>query len=93
MRCCSRCAACDLAPGDEVIVPSHTAVATVALVELAGARPVFADIRSDTFTLDPDSVAVAIGPRTQAYRARTPLWPGGRPRDAERLRPNATARG
>ena len=58
--------ACDLAPGDEVIVPSHTAVATVAAVELAGARPVFADIRPDTFTLDPDSVAAAIGPRTRA---------------------------
>ena len=58
--------ACDLAPGDEVIVPSHTAVATAAAVELAGARPVFADIRPDTFALDPDSVAAAIGPRTRA---------------------------
>ncbi len=58
--------ACDLTSGDEVIVPSHTAVATVAAVELAGARPVFADIRPDTFTLDPDSVAAAIGPRTRA---------------------------
>ena len=41
-------------------------MATVAAVELAGARPVFADIRPDTFTLDPDSVAAAIGPRTRA---------------------------
>ncbi len=58
--------ACQVGPGDEVIVPSHTAVATVAAVELAGARPVFADIRPDTFTLDPDAVAAAITPRTRA---------------------------
>lgn len=60
---------CDVGPGDEVIVPSHTAVATVAAVELAGGRPVFADIRPDTFTLDPDSVAAAITPRTRAIIA------------------------
>lgn len=58
--------ACRVRPGDEVIVPSHTAVATVAAVELAGARPVFADIRPDTFTLDPDAVAAALTPRTRA---------------------------
>jgi dTDP-4-amino-4,6-dideoxygalactose transaminase len=58
--------ACQVGPDDEVIVPSHTAVATVAAVELAGARPVFADIRPDTFTLDPDAVAAAITPRTRA---------------------------
>lgn len=58
--------ACEVGPGDEVIVPSHTAVATVAAVELAGGRPILADIRPDTFTLDPDSVAAAITPRTRA---------------------------
>lgn len=56
--------ACQVEPGDEVIVPSHTAVATVAAVELAGGRPVFVDIRPDSFTLDPDAVAAAITPRT-----------------------------
>ena len=61
--------ACDIGPGDEVITPSHTAVATVAAVELAGARPVLADIRPDTFTLDPDAVAAAITPRTRAIAA------------------------
>jgi dTDP-4-amino-4,6-dideoxygalactose transaminase len=58
--------ACQVGPGDEVIVPSHTAVATVAAVELAGARPVFADIRPDTFTLDPAAVTAVITPRTRA---------------------------
>lgn len=58
--------ACDVGEGAEVIVPSHTAVATAAAVELAGARPIFADIRPDTFTLDPDSVAAAFSPRTRA---------------------------
>ncbi len=58
--------ACEVGAGDEVIVPSHTAVATVTAVELAGARPVLADIRADTFTLDPDAVAAAITPRTRA---------------------------
>ena len=61
--------ACGVGPGDEVITPSHTAVATVAAVELAGARPVFADIRPDTFTLDPDAVAAAITPQTRAIVA------------------------
>jgi dTDP-4-amino-4,6-dideoxygalactose transaminase len=56
-------------PGDQVVTPSHTAVATVAAIELAGARPVFADIRPDTFTLDPDAVAAAITPQTRAIVA------------------------
>jgi dTDP-4-amino-4,6-dideoxygalactose transaminase len=61
--------ACQVGPGDEVIVPSHTAVATVAAVELAGARPVFADIRPNTFTLNPDAVAAVLTPRTRAIVA------------------------
>jgi dTDP-4-amino-4,6-dideoxygalactose transaminase len=61
--------ACQVGPGDEVIVPSHTAVASVAAVELAGGQPVFADIRPDAFTLDPDAVAAALTPRTRAIIA------------------------
>lgn len=53
-------------PGDEVIVPSFTFVATVEVVCLAGATPVFADICPDTFTLDPQDVAARITPRTRA---------------------------
>lgn len=61
--------ACQIGPGDEVITPSHTAVATVAAVALAGARPVFADIQPDTYTLDPDAVAALITPATRAIVA------------------------
>src|SRR5207247_5731498 len=42
-----------IAPGDEVLVPSFTYIATADSVSLLGARPVFVDIQPDTFTLDP----------------------------------------
>ncbi len=52
--------------GDEVITVSHTAVATVAAIEMAGAVPVLVDIEPARFTLDPARVARAITPRTKA---------------------------
>lgn len=61
--------ACGVGPGHEVIVPSHTAVATAAAVEMAGAVPVFADIHPDTYTLDPARAAEVVGPRTKAIVA------------------------
>lgn len=48
--------ACGVRPGDCVITVSHTAVATVAAIELAGATPILADIDPVSFTLDPKSV-------------------------------------
>jgi dTDP-4-amino-4,6-dideoxygalactose transaminase len=45
---------CDIGSGDAVITVSHTAVATVAAIELAGAAPVLVDIDPMTFTLDPN---------------------------------------
>ena len=59
-------AACNIGSGDEVITVSHTAVATVAAIEQAGAIPVFVDIESDFFTMDPRKIAVAITPKTKA---------------------------
>lgn len=53
-------------PEDEVIVPAFTFFATAECVSLLGAKPVFADIQPDTFTLDPKSVAAKIGPHTRA---------------------------
>src|SRR6185503_5413768 len=47
--------ACGLAPGDEVVTVSHTAVATVAAIEMAGATPVLVDIDA-SFTIDPAAV-------------------------------------
>lgn len=53
-------------PGDEVIVPAVTFVATVNVVLLAGLKPVLVDVRPDTYTLDPDRLQAAITPRTRA---------------------------
>jgi dTDP-4-amino-4,6-dideoxygalactose transaminase len=59
-------AACKIGPGDEVITVSHTAVATVAAIELTGATPVFVDIEPDYYTLDPSRLEEMISHRTKA---------------------------
>ncbi len=55
-----------LQPGDEVITPSFTYMATVEVVALLKLTPVFADVDADTFTLNIDSVRKAITSRTKA---------------------------
>ena len=45
---------CGIGPGDEVITVSHTAVATVAAIELCGAAPVLVDIDHRSYTMDPN---------------------------------------
>ena len=57
--------ACQVGPGDEVISVSHTAVATVAAIELSGATPVLVDIDPLRYTLDPRRLENAITPRTK----------------------------
>jgi dTDP-4-amino-4,6-dideoxygalactose transaminase len=59
MRSSWHCA-CDVAPGELVFTVSHTAVATVAAIERAGAFPVLVDIEPGGFTMDPASLAVAL---------------------------------
>ncbi|MGE0027958.1 MAG: DegT/DnrJ/EryC1/StrS family aminotransferase [Thermoleophilia bacterium] len=60
----------DIGPGDEVIVPSLTFVATANAVAYTGASPVFADIVAlDRPVVDPVAVAALIGPRTRAICA------------------------
>lgn len=61
--------AAGIGPGDEVIVPSFTFIATATAVSLTGASPVFADSLSDIFTIDPASVVAAVTPRTAAVIA------------------------
>ncbi len=56
----------DVAPGDEVVTSPFTFFATAGAIHNAGARPVFADIRPDTFNLDPAAAAAAVGERTRA---------------------------
>jgi dTDP-4-amino-4,6-dideoxygalactose transaminase len=58
--------AAGVGPGDEVVVPAFTFVASASSVALAGARPVFADIDPVTYGIDPDSAAAAVTPRTTA---------------------------
>jgi dTDP-4-amino-4,6-dideoxygalactose transaminase len=54
-----------LKPGDEVIVPADTFIATSEAVSLAGGRPVFVDVLPDTYNVDPDKLASAITLRTK----------------------------
>jgi len=58
--------ACGVKPGDEVITVAHTAVATVAAIELCGAAPVLVDIDPRSFTLDPTKLEAAVTPATRA---------------------------
>lgn len=52
--------ACGVGAGDVVVTVAHTAVATVAAIELAGAVPLLVDIDAQSFTIDPGQVAAAI---------------------------------
>ncbi len=56
----------DVAPGDEVIMPSYTFVSTANAFVLRGAVPVFVDVREDTLNLDEKLIEAAITPRTKA---------------------------
>ncbi len=57
--------ACGIQPGDEVITVSHTAVATVAAIQLCGARPILIDIDPQTFVIDANRIERAITSRTK----------------------------
>jgi perosamine synthetase len=59
-------AALGVGPGDEVIVPDATWIASVAPVRYCGAEPVFADIDVQTWCLSPEALEAAITPRTKA---------------------------
>lgn len=70
-------------PGDEVILPSLTFVATAEAALMCGARPVFADIDPGTLNLDPADVRRKLTGRT---RAILPVHYGGQPCDLDALR-------
>jgi UDP-2-acetamido-2-deoxy-ribo-hexuluronate aminotransferase len=55
-----------LQPGDEVIVPAFTYVATAEVIALLGLKPVMVDVASDTFNTTVDKLKNAIGPKTKA---------------------------
>jgi len=58
--------ACGVQPGDEVLLPPFTFVATGSAVSALGAKPVFADIRPDTYNLDPSELQRRVTTRTRA---------------------------
>lgn len=58
--------ALDLKPGDEVITPSFTYIATTEVVALLRLKPVFVEVDAKTFCIDPASIRKAITPRTKA---------------------------
>lgn len=58
--------ACGVQAGDEVLLPPFTFVATGSAVSALGAKPVFADIRPDTYNLDPSQLERRVTTRTRA---------------------------
>ena len=62
-------AALGIGPGDEVIVPAFTWVATANVVLYCNALPVLCDVDPETYNLDPRQLARAITPRTRAIVA------------------------
>lgn len=77
-------------PGDEVIVPSMTFVATANSVVHVGARPVLVDCERDTMNIDPSAVERAL---TEKTRVIVPVHFAGRPADMTRLEAIARPRG
>jgi dTDP-4-amino-4,6-dideoxygalactose transaminase len=61
--------ACGVQPGDEVLLPTSTFVATGSAVSALGARPVFADVRPETYNLDPCELERRVTPSTRAIIA------------------------
>lgn len=74
--------ACGLGFGDAVITVSHTAVATVAAIELAGATPVLVDVEPQSFTMDPNRLECALRTmKGMRPRAVIPVHLYGHPAD------------
>jgi len=83
-------AALGVGPGDEVIVPAHTFIASATPVLHQGATPVFADVDEQTFCLSAESVAERLTERTKAIVA---VHLNGHPADMDALLAVAGARG
>jgi len=77
-------------PGDEVVVPSFSFVATANVVRYVGATPVFADVDPSTGNLSAATVEPVLGPRTRAVIL---VHQGGVPADVDDVRAVCTSRG
>ncbi|MFN4220350.1 MAG: DegT/DnrJ/EryC1/StrS family aminotransferase [bacterium] len=74
--------ACGVKPGDEVITTAFTFFATAEAISIIGAKPVFVDIKEDTFNIDPDLIEEKISSKTKAI---IPVHLFGLPADMERI--------
>ena len=83
-------AACGVGPGDEVIVPAFTFVATATAIVRLAARPVFADIDPATFNLLPGEIDARRTPRTKAVM---PVHLYGLPADMDAINERAARHG
>ncbi|MEO8399296.1 MAG: DegT/DnrJ/EryC1/StrS family aminotransferase, partial [Ignavibacteriaceae bacterium] len=72
-----------IGPGDEVIIPANTFIATAWGATLCGARPVFVDVDPETYNIDPKKVEAAINQKTKAIVA-VHLY--GQPADMDSLK-------
>ncbi len=79
-----------IGPGDEVILPANTFIATALAVSGVGATPVLVDIDPETYTLAPDAVERAVTPRTKAV---LPVHLYGQPADMDAIEETAHRRG
>ncbi len=83
-------AAVDIGPGDEVILPANTFVATALAVSAVGAHPILVDCDASTYNIDPSLVEAAITART---RAIIPVHLAGQAADMDALNEIAERRG
>jgi len=70
----------DVGPGDEVITPANTFIATVLAIMAVGARPVFVDMDAATYGIDAGAIGAAVTPRTKAI---VPVHLYGQPVDVD----------
>ncbi len=77
-------------PGDEIIIPDLTFVATANAVRIAQAKPVIVDVTRDTYCIDPDQIVRAITPRTKAI---IPVHLYGHPANMTRIKEIANTYG
>ena len=70
----------DVGPGDEVMTPANTFIATVLAIMAVGARPVFVDMDAATYGIDPGGISAAVTPRTKAI---VPVHLYGQPVDLD----------
>ena len=79
---CAVLGALDIGPGDEVIIPPYTFVATYNVVVLNYALPVFVDTDLESFQIDASKIGAAITPETKAI---LPVHIGGSPADLDKI--------